>query len=214
MTPMISEPIRDASAWRGGAFKSRSDIAYDLTPGNLAAIDELMSAIKADGISMENIDRVRFSHPGLDNDLARVYDELREGRGLVLVRGFPMDRYSDDEIAMIYWGIGTHFGQAVSQSAKGDLLGHVVDATDNGRKQNARGYLSPRELLLHTDPADIVGLMCLRPARSGGESIFASASSIHNEIRTRAPHALDVLYRVFPYHRRGEQAPDAPEMTA
>ena len=45
---------------------------------------------------------------------------------VVLLRGIPVERYSDEEAGLLYRGIGTHIGSVVSQNAKGDLLGHVL----------------------------------------------------------------------------------------
>ena len=64
---------------------------------------------------------------------------------------------------MMFWALGTHLGRGVSQSALGDLLGLVRDETPPGQPESARGYLSRRELSLHVDLAQIVGLMCVRP---------------------------------------------------
>ncbi|HTW54471.1 MAG TPA: TauD/TfdA family dioxygenase [Stellaceae bacterium] len=79
--------------------------------------------------------------------------------------------------------------------------------------RKARGYTSRRELSLHTDLGQIVGLMCVRQARAGGYSQYAAGLAIHNEIAATRPDLLPVLYRGFPYHRRGEEAPDAAPIT-
>jgi hypothetical protein len=86
-------------------------------------------------------------------------------RGLVIVRGIPVEAHPVEDIATIFWAIGTHLGRGVSQSALGDMLGEVRDETPPGQPESARGYLSRRELSLHVDLAQIVGLMCVRQAR-------------------------------------------------
>jgi len=65
-------------------------------------------------------------------------------------------------------------------------------------------------LSLHVDLAQIVGLMCVRQAREGGYSQYASGLALHNEMLATRPDLMPVLYRRFPYHRRDEQAPDCP----
>lgn len=113
----------------------------------------------------------------------------------------------------MFWALGTHFGRGVSQSARGDLLGLVRDETPPGEPESARGYTSRRELSLHVDLGQIVGLMCVRQARSGGASQYASGLAIYNEIRRKRPELMPILTRGFPYHRRGEEAPDQPAIT-
>ena len=79
--------------------------------------------------------------------------------------------------------------------------------------ESARGYTSRRELSLHVDLAQIVGLMCVRQARSGGASQYASGLAAYEEIRAKRPDLLPTLRRGFPYHRRGEEAPGQPLIT-
>lgn len=159
------------------------------------------------------ITREMFSHPDLDNRLSQVFGEITQGRGFVVLRGIPVDRYDVADIERIYWGIGSHFGSGHSQSARGDLMGHVFDETKPGARQSARGYLSRRHLALHTDLTDIVGLMCVRRAKLGGESVFVSAPAVYNTVLTEHPEFMPVYLRGFPYHRRGEEASDAEPIT-
>jgi hypothetical protein len=136
-----------------------------------------------------------------------------DGRGFVVLRGIPVDRYDVADVERIYWGVGSHFGAGHSQSARGDYIGYVRDESEPGARQSARGYISRRGLDLHTDLSEIVGLLCVRQARSGGESVFVSAPAIYNTVLAEHPEFMPVFTRGFPYHRRGEEAPDAEPIT-
>jgi hypothetical protein len=138
-------------------------------------------------------------HPSLNADLEQVFDEIQEGQGIVIVRGLPVAEHSVEDVGTMFWALGTHFGHGVSQSALGDLLGLVKDETPTGQSESARGYLSRRELSLHVDLAEIVGLMCVRQARGGGYSQHASGLAVHNEILATRPDLMPILYRGFPY---------------
>lgn len=37
-------------------------------------------------------------------------------------------------------------------------------------------------LVMHMDPVDVVGLLCVRRARSGGESRVVSSMAVHNRL--------------------------------
>ncbi len=113
---------------------------------------------------------------------------------------------------MIYWGLGTYLGNGLSQSVMGDRLGHVKDTT--ATDPHARAYRNKQELTPHTDSADMVGLMCIRPALEGGVSVATSAIAVHNEMAKRFPQFLEPLHEGFFYHRRGEQEPGEPPVTA
>jgi hypothetical protein len=131
-------------------------------------------------------------------------DELENGRGFVLIRGIPIDRYDEPTLCRLYWGIAVHLGDMISQNARGDLIGRVEDQGVDINAVNARGYTTNAGLHPHNDSADLVGLLCVRQARQGGESTIASAMAIYNEILASHPEYLDVLYRGFHYDVRGE----------
>ena len=130
---------------------------------------------------------------------------------MLVVRGLPIDRYSITDLETIYWGVGRHFGTPVSQSVMGDRLGHVIDVTDTD--PYARAYRNRRELTLHTDFSDIVSFLCVRKAKTGGVSWFASAMAIHNRILDTRPDLLEVLYRGFYWHRYQEEGANCAPVT-
>jgi alpha-ketoglutarate-dependent taurine dioxygenase len=59
----------------------------------------------------------------------------------------------------------------------------------------------------HSDGSDLVGLMCLRKARSGGLSTVANAVLAHNEMVRTRPELAAVLYQPMIYDYRGEEQP-------
>src|SRR6185503_19129861 len=134
--------------------------------------------------------------------------QVEDGRGFVLLRGLPVEDYSKDDLGMIFWGIGTHLGRGLSQSVMGDRLGHVKDFSR--KDPGARAYRNKQELSPHTDSADLVGLVCLRQAESGGVSRLTSAVSVHNTMLAENPEVLERLYRGYVFHRRGEEQPGEP----
>ena len=163
-----------------------------------------MLSVRKAGLALGEVLPEHCRHPALDADFARLFDKIQESRGIAILRGLPVEHRPVEDIATIFWALGTHFGRGVSQSALGDLLGEVRDETPHGEPESAPGYLSRRELSLQVDLAQIVGLMCVRQVRSGGDSQYASGLAVHNEIRAARPELLPVPYRG---HRRGEEAP-------
>jgi hypothetical protein len=210
MTAIDQVPSDHKMIWRGGDF-TKDQIAFDLTTRHAAALEDVLHRTATADIA--EIMPADCRHPALDADLERVFDEIQEGRGIVIVRGIPVANHSVEDVKRMFWTLGAHFGRGVSQSARGDVLGMVRDETPPGSEESARGYTSRRELSLHVDLAQIVGLMCVRQARTGGKSQYAAGLAIHNEIAATRPDLLPVLYRGFPYHRRGEEAADQPCIT-
>ena len=198
---MTKTPSRHREGWLGSDL-DRDSLYWDFSPAHLAAIDELMARIEKLGLKFHQIRREHFSHPALDGDLALVLQRIKTGPGLLIMRGFPIDKYDAERMQAVYWGIGTHFGIGVSQSADGDYLGHVTNVA-----KASRGYTTDRELSLHTDSAEIVGLLCVRDAKEGGLSIYSSSLKMHEIIEREHPEYLPVLERGFFCDRRGEEAP-------
>ena len=213
MTPILRSPIDHPMAWRGQDFAGKETVAFDLGRRQVEALEELLGRIEAAGTDLAGITAADCRHPALDAPLERLFQEIQHGRGIAIVRGFPVERHSVEQIGKMFWAFGTHLGIGLSQSALGDRLGYVRDETPPGQPQSARGYISRRELSLHNDLAHIVGLMCVRQGKGGGLSQYASGLAIHNAVLAERPDLLEVYYEGFPYHRRGEQPADQPEIT-
>ena len=105
---------------------------------------------------------------------------------------------------MIYWGIGSYFGNPISQNSKGQILADVVDLGNDYSNINTRGYKTSAALSAHVDSCDMVALLCVRTARAGGESTLVSSMSIFNEILAHFPQFLPILFRGFKHDLRGE----------
>jgi hypothetical protein len=145
-------------------------------------------------LAPQAVTRRQFSHPLLDAFLSEILDEIVRGRGVVVIRGLSPDRYSVEQFERIYWGFGTHWGNAAMQSISGDRLGRV-----RSKPGSSHTYQTDAELVFHTDPHEIIGLMCVGKAASGGESELVSAIAIHDRLAATRPDLLAALYRGFPY---------------
>jgi hypothetical protein len=186
-------------------FKTSADYTVDFTPTQLRDIERAMGQMKAAGLGLDALQREHFEVPSLRPVIDEIRREIEDGRGFVVVRRLPVEDYSKDEIGMIFWGIGTYLGRGLSQSVLGDRLGHVKDFSREDPL--ARAYRNKQELSPHTDSCDLVGLACLRDAKSGGVSRLTSALTVHNVMLEEYPEALERLYRGYTFHRRGEEKP-------
>ena len=204
-------PVSARSAWKPADFPTPAAFSATLGEAHFAAFDAALAANRRAGRSVEDLTVRDFALDPIAADVAAWRDEVLHGRGFIVLREFPRDRYSEDDLCMIFFGLGTHFGRAVSQSSMGDRLGHVVDV--GGKDRRERAYRNSRELTMHTDRADVVGMLCLQKAAEGGLSGYTSAHTIYNEILASRPALLEPLFAGFPYHRRGEESPGEPAIT-
>jgi alpha-ketoglutarate-dependent taurine dioxygenase len=181
---------------------------YHLSPHDLAEIDAATRAFAASGRELIGMQRSDFPLPGLSRALRQIRQQVVHGRGFFLLRGFDPSAYSIAEAAIAFFGIGTYFGEAVSQNAKGHALGHVRDLGFDYSQPTSRGYQTSQRLPYHTDGSDLAGLMCLKTARTGGASSVVSATAIFNEVVKRRPELAELLTHPVYRDRRGEVPED------
>ena len=201
VTPVCRTAVSSPAAWRGADFASASAYTIDLA-GLRGEIDAIVGTIRQRGATLENADPLDFPLAPLRPAIDRLVGELASGRGFALVRNLCAEGYSPGEMGMLYWLVGALMGASLPQNKAGDRLGSVTDRSYV--ESQARGYRTREEMTFHTDVADIVGLMCVRPARSGGASQIASALTIHNLLLEEHPELLDRLYAGYIYDRAGE----------
>ena len=157
------------------------------------------------GVAITEITRDNFPlDRRLQHQLADLQEELVNGRGFFLLRGLPIDGLSRETVARLYLGVGAYIGDVVSQNAQGHVLGHVKDLGLDPHDPKTRIYTTTYRHLFHTDSCDIVGLLCLHPAKTGGASAIASSTALYNEIAQRRPDLAAVLAEPFVVDRKGE----------
>ena len=192
MTPICDRIIDHPSAWTPATIGNKDGLKHHLTEEELAAIEVLLERTRHK--RPQEVTRADFDHPTITRLLDRVRDVIMNGRGILIVSGITPARFTEEQFERIYWGFGTHLGVGAVQSSNGDRLGYVqADPKD----VVMRGYRSPKELHMHTDSYEVIGLMCVRRAKSGGMSGLAPSLSIHNEILQKRPDLLPPLYKGF-----------------
>ncbi|MEO8143071.1 MAG: TauD/TfdA family dioxygenase [Betaproteobacteria bacterium] len=197
-------PVSGPGVWYGRDLQPRTDWIRNFSAAELKELDAAVHAFKAGGTALADISPATFALPKLGAALEGILAEILAGRGFAMLRGFPVQRYTREQQAIAYMGIGSHFGKARSQNAKGHLLGHVKDLGLDIKDPKVRYYQTSRRLEYHTDSVDVVGLLCLQTAKAGGESFIASSMTLYNEILSRRPDLLPSLFEPFPTDRRGE----------
>lgn len=201
--------IMTPDAWLGSEIQSATDWSYRLTADDIVELRAALAHARGRDGDFYRWRREDFPLPRL---ASRIHDwllDLDRGRGFVLIKGFPVSEHQKEDCAAVYWGIGLHLGRAVSQNTDGDLLGHIRDTGADPKQYGVRLYKTRAEQDFHTDGADIIGLFCLRPARSGGVSRIVSSAAIFNEMQRRRPELAPVLFKPFPFDTQGQHRPGA-----
>jgi len=202
---ILRRPLAVDAAWRGADLRSSEAWTHRLTRDQIAELDAALAHVRRSGLALAEVGRAEFPLPELGPVVAAWAREIDRGRGFVLVRGFPVDDYDEADAATIYWGIGQHMGIPGEQNPAGELLGHVQDTGAALVNPSVRAYQTHHRIDFHADLSDVVGLLCLREARSGGASRIVSSVAVYNEVVARRPDLIDVLYEPFCIDRRDEQ---------
>lgn len=205
---MTLQPLESACEWRAEDVLDPDAWTEVLTETEVAEIDAAVAHARSTSDNLLDIGKADFPLPGLSKRLKAIERELIDGRGFVLIRGLPRERYSNDEMCVAYWGIGAHLGRPWPQNHKGHVLGDVTDQGKALDDPTARGNeLGQIGLEFHCDGSDLVGLLCLQTAASGGRSAVANSVALHNDLVRERPDLAAELYKPQPYDMRGEQAP-------
>src|SRR5579871_1050716 len=196
--------------WYGRDMAKRTDWIRPLTSAEITELETAVAELDRTGIDIAAIGPQHLKVPGLQPLIEEIRNAVLHGTGFLLVRGVPVERWSVRQCALAYFGLGTLLGEPVSQNAMGHILGHVKDIGADYARPEHRGYQTAARLAYHCDSSDIVGLLCLKPAKYGGKSSIVSSWTLFNEMLRRHPDLLPALMQPVYRDRRGE-VPDGAE---
>ncbi len=201
----LPPPMKGPDVWLGPEMARDPSIwTTQLDAEEIAEIERATAQALATGVDPVTLRAADFPLPRFSARLKALSETLIHGRGFALIRGAPVERWSMREAATAFLGIGAHLGSARSQNARGHVLGHVRDLGLSSDDPNVRIYQTHERQTFHTDSCDVVGLLCLQTAQSGGASALVSAMAIYNEMHRRRPDLLRLLMQPTPHDRRGE----------
>ena len=196
--------VEDRSAWYGSGIADDTDWVEKISTDEIGEVEVAIEELERSGVGIEKITAEDFPLPRLNLRLQQILDEVLNGHGFVLIRRLPIERWSRRQAAIAFLIIGAQLGNLRMQNAQGHLLGHVRDLGRSSDDPNTRIYQTRERQTFHTDSCDVVGLMCLQTAKSGGLSSLVSSTTIFNEMRRRRPDLLRVLMEPIETDRRGE----------
>ena len=188
----MNESVDHPAVWHGEELLERKDWLHQLTDEELSETNRLLASPAED---------VSDSAPKLHARLTGIQDALENGCGATMIRGLNVDRGTTDQWSAFFKQIASVVGHPISQSASGERIFSVRDAGLADNDPRARGPNTKKKLSFHTDRCDVIGFLCLRQARSGGENQLVSSPALFNVIRQRRPDLLKVLMQPFLYLR-------------
>ena len=209
----IRRPITGPTVWTEATLDV-DDYVLSVEPEQAAACLRLREELRSRGRRLDTVESSDFRAPELAALGNGIRARIRSGPGFCVLRGLPLDGWTDEEASMLYWGLGTYLGGPLPQNREGDRV-YLVQDTGMSVAE-ARGSKTNSELIFHTDSScafagsrpDVLGLLCLRKAVSGGESVMVSGHTAYNQLLETRPDLVEVLYEPsFLFDRSHESRP-------
>ncbi len=182
-----SAPAVDPAAWSPDDVEKSGNGCHHFTAGELEELAALARERSDDGRGK------RLDRPLLTSRMAATARELKSGVGFRILRGLPLTGLNESEVAHAFSTLSRHIGDVVEQPG-GVHLAHVRAEPEN---RDRVGFRAAGELPFHADPEDVIGFLCMNPARTGGTRRFVSAATVYNILAKQHPDVLDVLTRPF-----------------
>jgi hypothetical protein len=134
---------------------------------------------------------------------------LISGSGFIIIDGTCFEKFTEEEVQMIYQIFAKFLGELYVQNIKKEKL-VLIKNEGKSMKTGGRYHQTKEGGSYHTDSPqwrnvpDIIGLCCINPAKIGGTSKFVSAYTVHNLFLQKNSQLLEVLYNKFYFDKRGE----------
>jgi len=208
----MTNPPTDASlpgAFDGPTLAATPEVfTCELTAPVRAELDRLLGALeRGDGEAAIEL----AVHAATTDATVRTLTALTSGPGFVLVRGLPVAGRSPRAVVALYTMMGRAIGRPVPQNLDGELLTHVRDTGEDPGNPDVRRYRTSAEQDFHTDGADVIGLLCLATARSGGVSRIVSSVRVYQAVHAARPDLTPLLFEPWFFHLPGGRARGLPE---
>ena len=206
---VIDTPVVCEAAWHGEQLPALEALAYHLSAAEVKELKEAVAAARATGRPTRDLTAADFPLPTLSPRFMEWRQTIVDGRGFQVVRGVPVEQWSQAESELFFWCFGLHLGRPGEQNPEGHLLGHVIDTGDQQEDATVRLYKTAANIDYHCDAADVVGLLCLEKAKSGGQSRIVSSVAVFNELLRRRPDLAPRLFEPFALDIRDKEVNEA-----
>jgi hypothetical protein len=217
---MFQPQTQNAGNWCGKDLAKLKSWCFELEDVDRLEIESALSKLHEGNITWQSMGRDDFPLENLAKKLADVEQELEYGTGIARLKGLAVNKYSEADLHRIWWGLGLYLGTARHQDFQGLLMRDITDLNEDTdarmghvmQARNGERFISSKArtasngpLRYHTDRCDVVGLLCVHPAQSGGQNRIASTAAVHDHILAQRPDLLALLYEPYPRSRLGEE---------
>lgn len=200
--------VRQPKAWLAEDMRSSTQWVRPLTDAERKSIRQGLEKFLKTGKPYQESTGADFDFGNIKILMDDLAEQLQRGFGLVVMKRFPIEGLTEEEIKALYWGFTNHLGVLRPQGKDSALLNHVKNTGGVYKAAGGRGYNTNSELDFHVDFGDLVGLLCIQDAKSGGISKACSSRALFEELKRQHPDMAQALTEPLYYSRQKEEAPD------
>ncbi len=126
MPQILADIVHHSSAWYGRDLVNDTSWIVHLQPQHLEEIAAASATARSRGVAFAVLDRDDFPLPTWHRSCVAGRKRSIPAAASTAARPQRAGLF-DEEVGLIFWGLGLHLGTAVTQNPRGDLLGHVFD---------------------------------------------------------------------------------------
>ena len=204
-------PAFGPRAWTADQVRNDSSWIQRLTPAEVAGFDAALAHARALDKPLLAMEQNDFPlDAAARGALARAVASTQGRWGMCLVKGFPVERWSEADTRLAYWGMSLYMGVGRTQNRASEIINNVRDEGGSYKVKGGRGYNTNAKLDFHQDSCDVVALMTRRTAKSGGTSKVISSIALRDEVQRLRPDLIPVLQAPWHHTYQGTQDPTQP----
>ena len=203
--------LNSPRAWTAEEARADTSWVQRLDASEVEGFQSALRHARALGMPLLDMQQADFPLPDVSRRALERAVATTQGRwGMCLVKGFPVDTWSEADTKLAYWGMSLYMGVGRTQNRASQVMNDVRDEGGDYKVKGGRGYNTNAGLDFHQDSCDVVGLLCRRTARQGGTSKVISSIALRDEVQRLRPDLMPVLRQTWFHSYQGTQDPSQP----
>lgn len=153
MAPM---KLEGPQAWKAEDVRQNLSWIQHLTPEEAQGFNTALAHAKKQAKPLLQMEQSDFPlAPASRQALEKALDATQGRWGMVLVKGFPTDDWSEEDMKLAYWGMSLYMGVGRTQNKASEVINHVRDTGGSYYVKGGRGYNTNVQLDFHQDYSDV-----------------------------------------------------------
>lgn len=143
-------------SWKADDVRKDTSWIQRLTSEEAQGFNTALEHAKKQGKDLLDMEQADFPLPAASRAaLEKAIDATQDRWGMVLVKGFPTDDWSEADMRIAYWGMSLYMGVGRAQNKASEIINDVRDTGGSYYVKGGRGYNTNVQLDFHQDYSDV-----------------------------------------------------------